>query len=349
MTTETVSNLLFANDDTVNGSFNVNFTGTAPVSVSTFSFTVVVNGKTVTINNSDATATINVQSWTGANGTGQPLYQIYFLVNSNSAVAATVSKLYLDFTPDATSLYTGSAPSQPANSPGNETNTAIEVRYTSITDDRSTTASPTATNGGGTLSPATPCFMAGTRILTAEGEIAVEAITAGTMVVTQSGNLPVRWLGRSTVSTRFADPLRALPIRIKAGALGEGLPVRDLRVSPDHAMLINNVLVQAGALVNGSSIIREASVPEVFTYYHVELASHEVLMAEGAATESFIDNVDRMGFDNWAEHEALGDTAPIMEMPYPRAKSARQVPMSVRGLVAEQVARMRVEEMSEAA
>jgi hypothetical protein len=61
-------------------------------------------------------------------------------------------------------------------------------------------------------------------------------------------------------------------------------------------------------------------VPEVFTYYHVELATHELLLAEGVATESFVDNADRMNFANWAEHEALGETAPIEEMPYPRAK-----------------------------
>ncbi len=58
----------------------------------------------------------------------------------------------------------------------------------------------------------------------------------------------------------------------------------------------------------------------------------------GPATESFVDNVDRMNFINWAEHEALGDTAPIIEMEYPRAKSHRQVPMAVRRMLAVTVA-----------
>jgi len=162
----------------------------------------------------------------------------------------------------------------------------------------------------------------------------VEDIIPGTVLRTAAGALqPVRWLGRCEVSTRFADPLRVLPIRIKAGALGENLPVRDLLVSPDHAMFIGGVLIQAGVLVNGVTILREANVPECFTYYHVELAAHELLLAEGAASESFVDNVDRMSFSNWAEHEAMGDVAPIEEMPYPRAKAQRQVPMAVRRML----------------
>ena len=182
-----------------------------------------------------------------------------------------------------------------------------------------------------------PCFTAGTRIATVRGEVAVETLRAGDMLVTATGEAkPVRWIGRSTVSTRFADPLRVLPIRIRAGAFGENLPVRDLLVSPDHAMFLDNVLLQAGALVNGSSIIRETDVPETFVYYHVELGSHELILAEGALTESFVDNVDRMNFENWAEHQALyGEAAPIAEMDYPRAKAARQVPQSIGRMLME--------------
>jgi hypothetical protein len=212
--------------------------------------------------------------------------------------------------------------------------------YSTVVSSNVTLAPGTAPSNfissGGTFlyNGAAPCFYAGTRLATAEGDIAVEDIIAGTLLKTVSGeSKPVRWLGRSQVSTRFADPLRVLPIRIKAGALGESLPLRDLLVSPDHAMFIGGVLVQAGALVNGSSIIREADVPECFTYYHVELAAHELLLAEGAATESFVDNVDRMGFANWAEHAALGESAPIVELDLPRAKSQRQVPSALRQML----------------
>ena len=174
----------------------------------------------------------------------------------------------------------------------------------------------------------TLCFYPGTRIATPEGDVAVEALQAGDLVATGNGPKPVRWVGQSHVHTRFADPLRSLPIRIKAGALGDGLPARDLLLSPDHAVFIDGILVQAGALVNGSSIVREQDVPEQFTYYHVELATHELLLAEGVQAESFVDNVDRVHFHNWDEREAPAE--PIEEMTYPRAKAARQVPMATR-------------------
>ena len=172
------------------------------------------------------------------------------------------------------------------------------------------------------------CFYPGTGIATPDGEVPVEALQAGDLVLTANGAKPVRWVGQSHVHTRFADPLRSLPIRIKAGALGNGLPVRDLLLSPDHAVFIDGILVQAGALVNGTSIVREQDVPEQFTYYHVEMATHELLLAEGVPAESFVDNVDRMHFHNWDEREAPAEA--IEEMPYPRAKSHRQVPMAIR-------------------
>jgi autotransporter passenger strand-loop-strand repeat protein len=175
------------------------------------------------------------------------------------------------------------------------------------------------------------CFYPGTRLSTPSGETAVEALRPGDLVRTMNGDLPVRWIGESHVSTRFADPLRTLPIRIKAGALADGIPVRDLLVSPDHAILLDGILVQANALVNGVSIVRERNVPECFTYYHVELATHELLLAEGTPAESFVDNVHRMAFHNWDEHEALHqDASPIAEMSYPRALSHRQVPIDMR-------------------
>ena len=74
------------------------------------------------------------------------------------------------------------------------------------------------------------------------------------------------------------------------------------------------------------SIIREADVPETFVYDHVELSEHALILAEGAPAESFVDNISRMAFDNWEEHEALYGSAPIAEMPHRRAQSRRQLP-----------------------
>ncbi|MBU6449417.1 MAG: Hint domain-containing protein [Rhodospirillales bacterium] len=193
-------------------------------------------------------------------------------------------------------------------------------------------------NNSGTSSPLTlvsttaPCFCAGTRIATPGGLRLVEELEAGDTVLTATGEAKaVRWMGRRVVDMQFADLARNLPVRIKAGALGNGLPTQDLMVSPDHAMFLDGILVQAGAMVNGTSIVREGNMPTRFTYYHIETAEHDLILAEGAPTETFVDNIDRMAFDNWAEYAALVDgTEAILEMDYPRAKSARQVPASLR-------------------
>ncbi len=186
------------------------------------------------------------------------------------------------------------------------------------------------------LSTDAPCFCAGTSIATPGGQRLVEELEAGDTVLTPSGEVKsVRWMGRRVVNMKFADPARALPVRIKAGALGKGLPMQDLLVSPDHAMFLDGILVQAGAMVNGSSIVREGNMPGQFTYYHIETADHSLILAEGAPSETFVDNVDRMAFDNWAEYQAIaGDAEPIPEMAYPRAKAERQIPASLRAKLA---------------
>ncbi|GLR67790.1 hypothetical protein GCM10010909_24710 [Acidocella aquatica] len=189
-----------------------------------------------------------------------------------------------------------------------------------------TAAVNAAGNGGVVISPA--CFTAGTGIRTPGGDVAVETLQAGDEVCLSDGGVArVTWLGVQSVSTRFGDPMRVLPVRVKAGALGEGVPGRDLLVSGEHALFVDGILAQAGALVNGVSVVREHDVPEVFRYYHVELAAHALLVAENTPAESFVDNVDRGVFENWMGREA---PVRIVEMEYPRAKAARQVPRAMR-------------------
>jgi len=185
------------------------------------------------------------------------------------------------------------------------------------------------------------CFYAGTLIATPHGPRAVETLAAGDAVMTADGRVEIiRWLGRQTVSKRFADPIRVLPICLAAGALGPGQPARDLWLSPDHAVFVDGILVHASALLCEGVVTRCADVPDVFIYYHIELSAHELILAEGLAVESFVDNADRAGFDNWREHEAAAvpEWQEMAELAYPRAKSARQVPRSVRALLAGRAA-----------
>ncbi|WP_374545263.1 NF038122 family metalloprotease [Rhodoblastus sp.] len=176
------------------------------------------------------------------------------------------------------------------------------------------------------------CFCAGTRIAVPHGEIAVENLQRGDLALTHDGRaVPVCWVGVRKVARRFIDPLRAMPIRVRAGALADHAPRRDLLLSPDHALFVAGVLVHASALVNGTSIVRETMTPEVFVYYHVETEDHALILAENTPAETFVDNVERMKFDNWAEHQALyPDGRPVPEMSYPRAKARRQVPAAIR-------------------
>lgn len=192
-----------------------------------------------------------------------------------------------------------------------------------------------------TLSPGdfVVCFLAGTMIATPGGLMAVEALSIGDTVLTPSGQaVPVRWLGRQTVSTTFGLTDEMLPVCVAAGALGDNLPLRDLRVTPGHALLLDGVLVNAGALVNGTTITRvpRAELGTDFVVYHIETDHHEIILAEGVASETFADNASRARFDNFAEYVAMfgAEARPMQERPEPRALSARQVPPSVRARIA---------------
>jgi hypothetical protein len=206
------------------------------------------------------------------------------------------------------------------------------LHFSASTDVSKIVLAQAADSGNALVDQVTICFLAGTMIRTPSGEAPVETLRRGDLVLTAEGCIqPVTWLGRQTISARFSDPIRNWPVRIRAGALAENTPCRDLLLSPDHAVMVDGVLIHAGALVNGTTILRERAVPETFVYYHVELDDHALILAENVPAETFVDNVDRMHFDNWAEHEALfPDGKPLEEMPYPRAKARRQVPMRIR-------------------
>jgi len=143
------------------------------------------------------------------------------------------------------------------------------------------------------------CFHHGTRIATPAGESRVQDLRAGDLVLTADGAAgPVRWIGERRLDlTRHPDPATVSPIRILRGAVGPDVPRRDLLVSPDHAMFLDGLLIPARLLVNGATILRETGLPTAH-YFHVELDTHGILIAEGAPSESYLDTGNRGLFDN---------------------------------------------------
>lgn len=178
------------------------------------------------------------------------------------------------------------------------------------------------------------CFAPGTGIATPTGDIAIEDLSVGDLVLTADGRaVPVRWIGRQTVSTRFGPAERLLPVRIAAGALGKNSPKRDLIVTADHAMVVGDFLVNAAALVGGAQIdfVSLSELGQRFTVYHLETDAHEVILAEGAESESFLDNAGRRAFDNFNDYERLyGSERVIPELPMPRISAARLLPQALK-------------------
>ena len=143
-----------------------------------------------------------------------------------------------------------------------------------------------------------PCFTPGTRIATPRGEVLVEALEVGDKVITRDNGIQeIRWLGARTLTRDEMNAARHMqPVLIRQGALGGGLPERDMMVSPNHRVLVANdrtalyfdeseVLVAAKHLV-GKPGIEWAETPTV-TYIHFMFDQHEVVLSDGAWTESF--------------------------------------------------------------
>jgi hypothetical protein len=143
------------------------------------------------------------------------------------------------------------------------------------------------------------CFAAGTRLATVHGPVAVEALQAGDLMLLANSHDTTRavWIGyREVDCVRHPEPHKVWPVRIAAGAFGQGVPRRDLYLSPDHAIFVRGVLIPVKYLVNGTTIVQIAL--DRVTYFHVELPRHDLLLAEGLSVESLLPSSDRVGFAN---------------------------------------------------
>ena len=145
-----------------------------------------------------------------------------------------------------------------------------------------------------------PCFLRGTRIRTPRGDIAVEALRAGETVLTMSGDVrPIVWIGVGRAKLNARNRRNLAPVILRRDALAPGMPHRDLVVTRHHAVLVGDVLVPAQHLVNGVSV-RWDNRADRIEYYHIELETHDLLLAEGAPVESFRDDCSATLFANAA-------------------------------------------------
>ena len=139
------------------------------------------------------------------------------------------------------------------------------------------------------------CFLRGTRIRALDGNVAIETLSAGDLVRTLDGALkPIKWIGRQTVQ-RNADGTwnpDMVPVRVARSALGHLVPENDLYLSPLHALYVDGVLIPVKSLINGRTIARVALDGDTIEYFHIQLAGHDVVLAEGAPAETLLTVAD---------------------------------------------------------
>ena len=165
-----------------------------------------------------------------------------------------------------------------------------------------TTSNVTPPNAPNTTDPTAlidvPCFTSGTLIRTPKGNRPIEELEIGDTVIVASGKIrQIRWIGSRKLNKTNLDANPKLqPVRITKGAMGNGLPQRDLLVSRQHRMLVSSkvaermfgvtdALIAANKLTTHPNVGVDESVEEV-EYFHLLFDKHEVIFAEGAPSES---------------------------------------------------------------
>ena len=176
------------------------------------------------------------------------------------------------------------------------------------------------------------CFEKNTLIATPAGDVVVSELKIGDKVLTQDGRaVDIKWIGYQAINAFFAKKHDSMPVRIAAGALGDDLPKNDLYVSPDHAFLMDDLLVNASALVNGTSITQMQTWAGNVEYYHIETEDHEIILAEGVPAETLLDNSGREKFANYKEFQELYPHGKLTkELDFPRVKFPRQLPEQIK-------------------
>lgn len=189
-----------------------------------------------------------------------------------------------------------------------------------------------------------PCFTKGTKIMTPDGEVRIEDLSVGDMVLTRDrGPQPIRWIANRTLDAADLAALPNLrPIRIKAGALGPDRPARDLVVSPQHRILLRSkiavrmfdaaeILVPAKKLLDLDGVEVVTNATEV-AYFHFICDHHEIIEAEGTPAETLFlgtETVKAIGEEAHQEIMAIfGELLPDIQVfarPVPSGAQVRRL------------------------
>jgi len=192
-----------------------------------------------------------------------------------------------------------------------------------------------------TSAPLAACYAEGTMILTPHGDYPIETLQPGDQVVTAGGyRRPIIWTGHRHVALAgHPRPWDVMPVRIVADAFACGQPLRDLVVSPDHAVLADGVLIPIRYLLNGATIMQEET--RRITWWHVELDAHDAILAEGLPAESYLDTGNRSAF--------VGEAVTALRPDFSRDVWARSgcAPLAVDGPVVAAVRRRLLDRMAE--
>ncbi len=198
-------------------------------------------------------------------------------------------------------------------------------------------------NGDGTYNPVgvpyddiVPCFAKGTLIATTTGQVAVEDLALGDLILTMDhGPQPIRWIGNRKIDLSRPAAATLRPIRIKAGALGAGSPTRDLIVSPQHRILVRSkiaqrmfgaveVLVAAKQLLQLEGIDIAHDMNEV-DYFHILFDQHQIIISDGAETESLYTGPEALKSVGQAACEEIFAIFPELKEEDYKPTAARQI------------------------
>jgi len=257
---------------------------------------VLGGGGTLELASGASAGTLTATNFTGFNTINFDAGSHWTLAGSSSALTGTIA----GFTGNDTIDLLGFTATSASYAGGNLTLTNAASAHTTLhfSGGPFNTGTPHVTSSGSGTVLTLLCFLAGTRIATPLGEVQIETLSVGDPVSTYGGAAkPIVWIGKGRTLVTGGPRTAANPVIVRKNALADNVPNRDLYVTKGHSFYIDGVLIPAEFLVNHRSIEWDDRAREVYIY-HIELADHDVLLANGAPAESYRDDGNRWLFHN---------------------------------------------------